>query len=106
MITAVRSASSVRSARCTSRSDGMSSDDVASSRMSTAGSARNARGERDQLALTGRQPRALLVHVGVVAVGKRGDELVRTDRARPRPRSRAAVASGPAERDVVGDRSR
>ena len=43
MITAVRSASSVRSARCTSRSDGMSSDDVASSRISTAGSARNAR---------------------------------------------------------------
>ena len=43
MITAVRSSSSVRSACCTSRSDGTSSDEVASSRMSTAGSARKAR---------------------------------------------------------------
>ena len=87
MISAVRSASKVRSARCTNRSDGMSSDDVASSRMSTAGSARNARGERDELALAGREARALLVHVGVVAVGKRGDEFVGADRARCSRRS-------------------
>ena len=38
-----RSASTVSSARCTNRSLGMSSDDVASSRINTAGSARNAR---------------------------------------------------------------
>jgi phosphoribosylformylglycinamidine synthase len=43
MISAVRSARIVRSARCTNRSLGMSSEDVASSRMSTAGSPRKAR---------------------------------------------------------------
>ena len=43
MITAVRPASTVRSACWTSRSEGTSSDEVASSRISTAGSARNAR---------------------------------------------------------------
>ena len=43
MITAVRSSSRVRRACCTSRSEGTSSDEVASSRMSTAGSARKAR---------------------------------------------------------------
>ena len=53
MITAVRSARIVRSARCTSRSDGMSSDDVASSRISTAGVGEERPGERDQLALAG-----------------------------------------------------
>ena len=40
---AVRSASTRANARCTMRSLGMSSDDVASSRISTAGSARKAR---------------------------------------------------------------
>ena len=43
MITAVRSARIVRSACCTSRSLGTSRLEVASSRISTAGSARNAR---------------------------------------------------------------
>ena len=43
MITAVRSASIVRRACCTSRSLGDVEDSVASSRISTAGSARNAR---------------------------------------------------------------
>ena len=51
-------------------------------------------GERDELALAGREPRALLVDVGVVAVGQRGDELVRADRARRALRSRARGAPG------------
>ena len=43
MITAVRPRNTVSSARWTARSAGMSNDAVASSRISTAGSARNAR---------------------------------------------------------------
>ena len=41
-------------------------------------------GERHELTLPGREPRALLVDVGVVAVGERRDELVGADRARRR----------------------
>ncbi len=53
-------------------------------------------GERDELALPGRQPRALLVDVGVVAVGQRGDELVRRrSRAPPRRSPRRSRRGGP-----------
>ncbi len=88
----------------------MSSDDVASSRISTAGSARNARGERDQLPLTGGQSGTLLVHVGVEAVGERRDEFVRADRAgrgfdladgRVRPAEGDVLRDGPAEHEVL-----
>ena len=71
MITAVRSARTVRSARCTSRSDGTSSDDVASSRISTAGSARNARANATSCRWPGGEPAAAVGDVGVVAVGQR-----------------------------------
>ena len=54
-------------------------------------------GERDQLPLPGRQPTAALADVGVVAVGQRADERVARRSPRPPPRSRPAVASGPAE---------
>ena len=94
MITAVRSSSSVRSACCTRRSEGTSSDEVASSRISTAGSARKARAKRHELALPGREPRALLVDVGVVALGQAADELVGADGPGGAPRSRPSAAPG------------
>ena len=60
----------------------VSTELVASSRISSAGSVRNARGDRDQLALTGGEVGALLVDDGVVAVGQRVHEPVHERRPR------------------------
>ena len=59
--------------------------------------------EREQLSLTRRDPPAALVHVGVVAVRQRHDEVVRAHRPRGRPdlvERRVRLA----QRDVLGDR--
>jgi hypothetical protein len=62
-------------------------------------------GEGDQLALPGRQQRAPLADLGVVAVGQAGDDLVGPDR----PGGGRDLGPGrvrPAEADVVQDRAR
>ena len=59
-------------------------------------------GERHQLALAGRQPTAALGDIGVVAVGQRLDERVRTD-GRGRGADLVVGGVGSAEPDVVGD---
>ena len=81
MMIAVRSARIVRRARCTRRSLGMSSDDVASSRISTAGSARNARANATSCRwpADSRPPR--LPTIGVVPLGQRRDEVMGSDRS-------------------------
>ena len=60
--------------------------------------------ERDELPLAGRELRAALADLGVVAVLERGDELVRADRAR-RAADLLRRRFGRAERDVLGDRA-
>ena len=81
------------SARSTTVSLRRSSEDVASSRMRTRGRARNARAERELLALAGREGLAALVHHGVDALGQAVDELAQPDGVdrgvdrRPRSRS-------------------
>ena len=62
-------------------------------------------GQRDQLALTGRQRPAALGQLVVVPAREAGDEVVRTDR--PSRRLDLGVARlGPAVGDVVADRAR
>jgi hypothetical protein len=62
-------------------------------------------GEGDQLALPGRQQRAPLADLGVVAVGQAGDDLVGPDGAGGRL-DLGPGRLGPAEADVVQDRAR
>ena len=103
MISAVRSASTVRSARCTSRSLGTSSDDGRLVQDQHRGVGQEGARERDQLPLPGGQPAPALADVGVVAVRQRLDELVGADRPRAAASICALVASGRPKRDVVGD---
>ena len=62
-------------------------------------------GERHQLALAGGEAGALLVDVGVVALGERGDEVVGPDGAGG-GLDLGPVGAGAPEPDVVGDRAR
>ena len=80
--------------------DGMSSEDVASSRISTAGPGQERPGEADQLALPGGDAAAALVDVGVVAVGEFHDEGVGAH-GPGRVLDLLARGLGPAQGDVV-----
>ena len=71
----------------TARSDSLSNEQVASSRISTGGDGRSA-GDRDPLELAAREPQPALAHVRVVAEGEALDELGRAaTRAAQRMRS-------------------
>ena len=61
-------------------------------------------GERDQLALAGRERAAALGDLVVVGAGQRGDEVVGADRARRRL-DLGVGRLGPAVGDVVADRA-
>ena len=60
-------------------------------------------GEREQLALPGRQLGSALADLGVVAVGQLGDELIGSDRPRGR-RDLLVAGVGAAEGDVLPHR--
>jgi hypothetical protein len=89
----VRSERSAAIACWTSNSVRVSTDDVASSRMSSAGSDEEGPGDGDQLLLAGRDVAGLGVEHGVVAVGQRVHEPV--DVGGPAAsRTSSSVASG------------
>ena len=80
-----------------------STDEVASSRISTRGSARIGPGDGDALALAAREREPALADLGAVAVGQRGDELVGAGQPGG-PVDLLVVGVGIGEGDVVGDR--
>ena len=84
MTTDVRSASRVCRPSCTSASPGHveRARRLVEDQQRRVGQERPR--ERDELPLAGRQAHAALVHLGVVAVGHRRDEVVHADRARRR----------------------
>jgi hypothetical protein len=81
----------------------MSSSEVASPRTSTAGGGQERPGEREELALPGRQAPAALADRRGVALGQRGYEVMGTDH-RGRRLDVGIGRVGTAEPDVVRDR--
>ena len=90
-------------ASCTRRSDSLSSELVASSRIEDPRSPDDRAGDRDTLALAAGQPHAALTDHGVVALRKLGDEIVSVGGPRRGDDVRIRQAL-PAVGDVVADR--